>query len=167
MTDKPITKSDVQYLLNNIYDDINALRSTVLDSDTINRLVTLADTAVTKDDVVTSTQNGVCTPEMLNKINSMAVFPFKHVQCISIYLTSGTTEVNIDNEFTKSLSSLFVLVNGLTEIKSSTEKNINMLYVESTSQAVFNYNFTLVGPRKLKIRAHSNMPYISMLIAEV
>lgn len=58
MINKPVLKTDAQYLLNNIYDDINDLKSSVLDTDTIERLVTLADTGLTKDDV-TNVQNNL------------------------------------------------------------------------------------------------------------
>lgn len=170
MTDKPIVKPDVQYLLNNIYDDIKALQSSVLDQNTINRLVTLADTAVTRNDIVTSTQNGVCTPEMLNKINSMAMFPFKHVQCFSFYLPSGTTYLDIDKAFTKPFPSLFILINGVNTQKSGTTSDsvfLYMLRVNSTSSYIINTSFELVSTYKIKVTAISNMPYISMFVAEV
>lgn len=69
MTNRPMLKDNIQYLINNIYDDINNLKSSVLDSDTIDRLVALADNALTKDDV-TNVQNKVHVESFAYKVST-------------------------------------------------------------------------------------------------
>lgn len=165
---KPIVKADVQYLLNNIYDDINELQSSVLDSNTINRLVTLADTAVTRSDVVTSTQNGVCTPAMLSAINSISTkFPFKAIKSYFFNIETGDVSFTLPSTFTKTLPNLFIMINGtmFKEATPTTSANISTLYVSHTSAAIFNQTLKFTG-RTITLTGMRIMPYISILIAE-
>lgn len=167
MTDKPITKSDAQYLLNNIYDDIKALQSTVLDSNTINRLVTLADTAVTGTDVVTSTKNGVCTPAMLNKINSIPNnFSFKAIKCFLLYIPSNTsyTRVKLGDNFTKMPPHLFIVMSAA----SWDGNTMNIIPVTTGSDFIFNSAISSSSESNTYyIRSYSNAPYVSVMFADV